>query len=58
MPPTIYPTGVTIYFPDQAHPTLVLFDGRDGRSHKHTIQDGVRRGLAAILVADVVRFSN
>ena len=33
MSPTIYPTGVTIHYPDRAHPTLVLFDGRDGKSH-------------------------
>jgi len=33
MSPTIYPTGVTIHYPDKAHPTLVLFDGRDGKSH-------------------------
>ncbi len=33
MPPTIFPTGVTIYDPDKAHDCYVLFDGRDGRAH-------------------------
>jgi len=33
MPPTIFPTGVTIYDPDKAHNCYVLFDGRDGRSY-------------------------
>jgi len=33
MPPTIFPTGVTIYDPDKTENCYVLFDGRDGRSY-------------------------
>jgi hypothetical protein len=33
MPPTIYPTGVTIHLPELAYDTLVLFDGRDSSSY-------------------------
>ncbi|MCF6246286.1 MAG: hypothetical protein L3J69_02885 [Desulfobacula sp.] len=33
MPYSVYPTGTTIYFPDKAYNSYVLFDGRDGRSH-------------------------
>lgn len=33
MPPTIFPTGVTINLPDQACDTLVLYDGRDSHSY-------------------------
>ncbi|MBT5457453.1 MAG: ArsR family transcriptional regulator, partial [Rhodospirillaceae bacterium] len=33
MPPTKFPTGVTIYNPVKAHNSYVLFDGRDGRAH-------------------------
>ena len=32
MPPSIYPTGVTVHRPDRAWPGYVLYDGRDGRS--------------------------
>lgn len=31
--PTVFPTGVTLYKPDRAHNSYVLFDGRDGKSH-------------------------
>ncbi len=33
MPPTIFPTGVTIYNPEKAYNSYVLFDGRDDRAH-------------------------
>ncbi len=33
MPPTIFPTGVTLYQPARAYSSYVLFDGRDGRSY-------------------------
>ena len=33
MPPTIFPTGVTIYWPDKAYNCLVIFDGRDQKSY-------------------------
>jgi hypothetical protein len=33
MPPSIFPTGVTIYFPERAYSSYVLFDGRDGKSY-------------------------
>jgi len=33
MPPTIFPTGVTIHLPELAHDTLVLYDGRDSCSY-------------------------
>ena len=33
MPPSVFPTGVTIYNPDKAHNCYVLFEGRDGRAH-------------------------
>lgn len=32
MPPTIFPTGVTIYDPEKAHNGLVGYDGRDGHA--------------------------
>ena len=32
MPPTIFPTGVTIYDPEKAFNCLVSFDGRSGRA--------------------------
>ena len=32
MPPTIFPTGVTIYDPEKAHNCFVSFDGRDGHA--------------------------
>lgn len=32
MPPSIFPTGVTIYDPDKAYNCYVLFDGRDDRA--------------------------
>lgn len=33
MPPSVFPTGVTIYRPDKAYNCYVLFDGRDTRSY-------------------------
>ena len=33
MPPTIFPTGVTIYDPDKAYNCFVSFDGRDGHAY-------------------------
>jgi hypothetical protein len=33
MPPSVYPTGVTIYNPEKAYNCYVLFDGRDDRGH-------------------------
>ena len=33
MPPTIFPTGVTIYDPDKAFNCFVSFDGRDGHGY-------------------------
>lgn len=33
MPPTIYPTGTTIYNPQKAHNCYVLYDGKNGRSY-------------------------
>ncbi len=33
MPPTIFPTGVTIYDPEKAHNCFVSFDGRDGHAY-------------------------
>lgn len=30
---TIFPTGVTIYNPEKAYNSYVLFDGRDGKTH-------------------------
>jgi len=33
MPPSVFPTGVTIYRPDRAYNCYVLFDGRDTRSY-------------------------
>ena len=33
MPPTVFPTGVTIYEPERAFNCYVLFDGRDDRAH-------------------------
>ena len=33
MPPTIFPTGVTIYDPAKAYNCFVCFDGRGGRSY-------------------------
>lgn len=33
MPPSVYPTGVTIYDPEKAYNCYVLFDGRDDRGH-------------------------
>jgi hypothetical protein len=33
MPPTIFPTGVTIYRPDKAHNCFVVFDGRDQKTY-------------------------
>ena len=32
MPPSIFPTGTTIYNPDKTYNSYVLYDGRDGRS--------------------------
>lgn len=32
MPPSVFPTGVTIYNPDKAYNCYVLFDGRDDRA--------------------------
>ena len=33
MPPSVFPTGVTIYDPEKAYNCYVLFDGRDDRGH-------------------------
>ena len=33
MPPSVFPTGVTIYRPDRAWNGYVLFEGRDSRSY-------------------------
>ena len=33
MPPSVFPTGVTIYRPDRAENCFVLFDGRDAKSY-------------------------
>jgi len=33
MPPSIFPTGTTIYNPEKAYNGYVLIDGRDGRSY-------------------------
>ena len=33
MPPTVFPTGVTIYDPDKAHNCFVSYDGRDGHAY-------------------------
>lgn len=33
MPPTVFPTGVTLYRPTLAHNSFVYFDGRDARSY-------------------------
>lgn len=33
MPPTVFPTGVTIYDPDKAYNCFVSFDGRDGHAY-------------------------
>ncbi len=30
MPPSVFPTGVTIYLPDKAHSSYVIFDTQDG----------------------------
>jgi len=30
MPPSVFPTGVTIYLPDKAHNNYVIFDTKDG----------------------------
>ncbi len=30
MPPSVFPTGVTIYLPDRAHNCYVIFDTKDG----------------------------
>ena len=33
MPPSIFPTGTTLYDPQRAYNSYVLYDGRDGRSY-------------------------
>ncbi|MBT5457564.1 MAG: ArsR family transcriptional regulator, partial [Rhodospirillaceae bacterium] len=33
MPPTIFPTGVTIYDPETAYNCFVSYDGRDGHAY-------------------------
>jgi len=33
MPPTVFPTGVTIYDPEKAHNCFVSYDGRDGHAY-------------------------
>ncbi len=33
MPPSIYPTGATIYDPENAYNCFILNDGRDGKSY-------------------------
>jgi len=33
MPPSVFPTGVTIYDPEKAYNCYVLFDGRDDHGH-------------------------
>ena len=33
MPPSVFPTGVTISDPDIAHPTSILIDTRKGHSY-------------------------
>lgn len=36
IPYSIYPTGTTIYFPDKAYNSHVLFDGRDGKARQQS----------------------
>jgi hypothetical protein len=33
MPPSVFPTGVTVYKPDKAYNCFILFDGRDQKSY-------------------------
>ena len=32
MPPSVFPTGVTIYNPKKTYNSYILFDGRDGKA--------------------------
>ena len=46
MPPTIFPTGVTINESDKTHDCHVLYDGRDGASYLINMLGGISDSLA------------